>query len=173
MNASDLKSAKKLEFIKFVYTFILGGTITFFWQFLNNYFSREADQVKYEKTQATDLFTENSKLLGKVVISFRSFARGMDKNLTWRQAYIYWEENFTKNKALTEEYFGKTSASDLVTINDSINSLSDEFLDSSSSKNDSAGGLETEVNNLDNNIYDLNSILIKALLSDKIGSNKE
>jgi hypothetical protein len=185
MDGSDFKYKIKIDLIRFALTFILGGAITFSWQSLDHKFTREAElrdhkfaieaeQKKYEKTQATEVFEESSKMLGKVIIDFQLSVKGVDdSNSALKQAYFEWKENFTKNKVLLEEYFGKPASETFDTIDNRISSLFEEFLIPPSLERNANSELETKVNELDNNVFELNFSLIKALLNNKIGTDKE
>ncbi|HZY35629.1 MAG TPA: hypothetical protein VFE53_03210 [Mucilaginibacter sp.] len=177
----DYKHSIKLELIKFLLIFIAGGAITLYWQHLDHQYLREAEKQdhhfaevaelkKYEKNQATIVFEENSKMLGKVIIDFKLLAEGKTLKNEWQQDYIDWKENLIGIKALVIQYYGEQVANSLDGIDNIASSLFEKYWENAKSGNKADPEALTEVNQLDNYTLQFNMVLIHDILDDRIGS---
>ena len=168
-----------------VLTAIIGSSATYYFQNRAWEHQHEISLQESETEAASKIFEETSKLVDKRIYRMEQLNWWLEDNKDqkrieeqmdmYRQILYEWNDNFNRNRALMERYFGKNVqdyySNDIHSAMKNAGNLLGDYYYTSSWKRSRAAGLEIEgrVGDLENKAYELNVRMLKLIQKQEVG----
>jgi hypothetical protein len=191
-NQKDQKHDLKMIVYGFILTGILGTSITFLFNHLENHHKIEADRradsvriMEQRREQATIVFNELSPLMDSRLYNWRRLAWGLEDQIPedslkqryaeYEETFFKWNRNLNKNRALVCRFFGpdlgETFEGTIMPQFSDLHRVVHELYKTTRSRrplipSDSLNSLADSLNSV---IYDFNNSMAERIRSGRVG----